>query len=194
MNQLFPEQQLLSQLATGSSKAASVIYRQHYPTITKWLRGQGLTDEAAAADIFQEAMVVLYEKSGNPDFQLNCRIGTYLFAVARNLWYKRLQQQKRSPLELPDNAGGEEGPDWAADNDLDIHLERELHYEQLAQALEQLGEPCRSLLTAFYHQDKSMAQIATEFGYTNPDNAKTQKYKCLTRLKKIFFGTGAKKG
>ena len=25
------------------------------------------------------------------------------------------------------------------------------------------------------------------FGYTNADNAKTQKYKCLMRLKKLFF-------
>lgn len=193
MNQLLPEEQLLQQLAQGSSQAAAIIYRQHYPTITRWLRGQGLDEEETAAEIFQEAMVVLYEKSGDPDFQLSCRIGTYLFAVARNLWYKHLQQQKRSPVSLPDNAGSEEGPDWAAENDLGIHLERELHYQQLADALEQLGEPCRSLLQAFYHQDKSMAEIAAAFGYTNPDNAKTQKYKCLTRLKKIFFAASAHK-
>ena len=74
------------------------------------------------------------------------------------------------------------------EDDIAVHEERELHYEQLDAALEQIGEPCRSVLKAYYHQDKSMQQIATEFGYTNPDNAKTQKYKCLTRLKKIFFG------
>mgnify|MGYP007089529830 CR=1 FL=1 len=32
-----------------------------------------------------------------------------------------------------------------------------------------------------------MQEIAADFGYTNSDNAKTQKYKCLVRLKKIFF-------
>ena len=32
-----------------------------------------------------------------------------------------------------------------------------------------------------------MQEIAAEFGYTNADNAKTQKYKCLLRLKKLFF-------
>lgn len=194
MNQLLPEDQLLRLLAQGDRQAADSIYRQHYPTITRWLRGQGLEAEETAAEIFQEAMVVLFEKSGDPQFQLSCKIGTYLFAVARNLWYKHLQQLKRNPAALPDNAGNEEGPDWAADNDLSIHMERELHYQQLAEALQQLGEPCRSLLTAFYHQDKSMATIAAEFGYTNPDNAKTQKYKCLTRLKKIFFAAGANKG
>ena len=32
-----------------------------------------------------------------------------------------------------------------------------------------------------------MNEITEKFGYTNSDNAKTQKYKCLTRLKRIFF-------
>jgi hypothetical protein len=32
-----------------------------------------------------------------------------------------------------------------------------------------------------------MLEIAGNFGYTNADNAKNQKYKCLMRLKKLFF-------
>ena len=32
-----------------------------------------------------------------------------------------------------------------------------------------------------------MQELAREFGYTNADNAKNQKYKCLVRLKKLFF-------
>ena len=32
-----------------------------------------------------------------------------------------------------------------------------------------------------------MIEIASFFGYTNADNAKNQKYKCLMRLKKLFF-------
>ena len=54
-------------------------------------------------------------------------------------------------------------------------------------ALNSLGEPCKSLLEAFYMEKKSMDQIALIFGYTNADNAKNQKYKCLMRLKKLFF-------
>ena len=50
-----------------------------------------------------------------------------------------------------------------------------------------LGEPCKSLLEAFYMQKKGMQEIAGIFGYTNAENAKTQKYKCLMRLKKLFF-------
>jgi DNA-directed RNA polymerase specialized sigma24 family protein len=93
------------------------------------------------------------------------------------------------PGALPDHAGSEEGFDRAYEDDIKVDEEREEHYAQLDLALDAIGEPCRSLLRAFYHQDKSMQEIAADFGYTNPDNAKTQKYKCLMRLKKIFFST-----
>jgi hypothetical protein len=75
---------------------------------------------------------------------------------------------------------------WKYEEDILEAKEKEIQFERLGAAMNLLGEPCRSLLTAFYMERKSMMDIATEFGYTNPDNAKTQKYKCLNRLKKIF--------
>ena len=193
--QSFPntEQHLLSALAAGDRKATAEIYQHHFNIINGWIIKNGGSG-ADAADMFQEAMVVLFEKAQHEDFRLTCKIGTYLFAISKHLWYKKLQKQQRGPGYLPDNAGGsdEEGPDWAYEEDLNAHHEREAHYEQLNAALDQLGEPCRSLIKAFYHNDKSMQEIAADFGYTNPDNAKTQKYKCLTRLRKLFYGAQAK--
>ncbi len=54
-------------------------------------------------------------------------------------------------------------------------------------SLDQLGEPCKTILRDFYLYNKSMEEITDKFGYTNADNAKTQKYKCLQRLKALFF-------
>jgi hypothetical protein len=54
-------------------------------------------------------------------------------------------------------------------------------------ALDSLGEPCRSILEDFYIAELNMEDIRVKFGYTNADNAKNQKYKCLQRLKKVFF-------
>ena len=55
------------------------------------------------------------------------------------------------------------------------------------QSLENLGEPCAALIKDFYVNKLSMDEIAEKFGYTNSDNAKNQKYKCLQRLKRYFF-------
>ncbi|MCF8450521.1 MAG: sigma-70 family RNA polymerase sigma factor [Taibaiella sp.] len=181
------EQQLLAALADGQRAATEQIYRQNYPIISGWLvkNGGSSTD---ADDLFQEAIVVLFGKAQDTEFRLTCSIGTYLFAISKHLWYKKLQRQNREPVALHDNTGDDEDETGIAyDDDISTHQEREEHYEQLDAALEQIGEPCRSILKAYYHHDKSMQEIAADFGYTNPDNAKTQKYKCLTRLRKIFY-------
>ena len=73
------------------------------------------------------------------------------------------------------------------EEDIEDHEKKNEDFMLMEHAMDKIGEPCKSLLEAYYFQKKSMPEIADFFGYTNADNAKTQKYKCLIRLKKIFF-------
>ena len=143
------------------------------------LNNSGYPDDAR--DIFQEAMIVLYEKTRTGSFELNCQLKTYLYSVCRRLWLKRLSQlQKMSPEveNLEETVPVEE--------ELEVHEQRNLDFLIMEKSMRNLGEPCKSLLEAYYLQKKSMVEIADNFGYTNADNAKNQKYKCLMRLKKLF--------
>jgi DNA-directed RNA polymerase specialized sigma24 family protein len=72
------------------------------------------------------------------------------------------------------------------EEDVERHEQRNKDFLVMEQSLKSLGEPCKSLLEAYYLEKKNMVDIAMDFGYTNADNAKNQKYKCLMRLKKIF--------
>ncbi len=65
--------------------------------------------------------------------------------------------------------------------------ERDIQFTKMQSALQLLGEPCKTIIEDFYIHNRSMQEICENFGYTNADNAKTQKYKCLQRLKKLFF-------
>lgn len=185
------EQQLLEELAKGDRASTERIYKQHFKSVSGWVQSHG-GDANDAADVFQEGMVVLYEKSQQADFRLTCKIGTYLFAVSKYIWFKKIQKQQKQPGFFPENTGTDGGLDLRYEDDINVHHERESHYRLLDTSLDQLGEPCKSLLKAFYHGEKSMQMIAADFGYTNTDNAKTQKYKCLNRLRKIFYGEQAK--
>ena len=73
------------------------------------------------------------------------------------------------------------------EEELELHEKRDNDFTLMENAMSKIGEPCKSLLDAYYIQKKHMQEIAADFGYTNADNAKTQKYKCLMRLKKLFF-------
>jgi RNA polymerase sigma factor (sigma-70 family) len=174
------EQKLLEGLAHNDRKAIETIYKQHFNMVQSLiLNNNGYPDDAR--DIFQEAMIVLYEKARSGSFELNSQLKTYLYSVCRRLWLKRLSQQQRFSPEVENLE--ETIP---VEEDIERHHQRNNDFLVMEQSLKSLGEPCKSLLEAYYLEKKNMVEIATDFGYTNADNAKNQKYKCLMRLKKIF--------
>jgi RNA polymerase sigma factor (sigma-70 family) len=175
------EKALLEGLAANDTNAIETIYRENYNTIQAYIvKNNGYPEDAR--DIFQEAMIVLFEKAKLSSFVLSCQIKTYLYSVCRRLWLKKLQQQNRYNPAI--ETLKETVP---VEDQIEAHEKMNADFNLMEKALIKIGEPCKSLLEAYYIQKKSMPEIADAFGYTNADNAKTQKYKCLVRLKKIFF-------
>lgn len=174
------EKLLLQGLAKSDKRAIETIYKDNYNMVQALvINNSGTADDAK--DIFQEAMIVLYEKVQSGNFELNCQIKTFVYSVSRRLWLKRLMHQNRFLL----SDSHEEAV--SVDDEMEDHERRNSEFGMMEKAMNGLGEPCKSLLEAFYLQKKSMTEIAGSFGYTNAENAKNQKYKCLMRLKKLFF-------
>jgi RNA polymerase sigma factor (sigma-70 family) len=159
----------------------SKVYKMYYPVIEHFvITNGGLAEEAK--DIYQEAFIVLYENLQQPTFELTCKIKTYLYSVSRRLWLKRFNFKVKYQAELKDS---EEYILFDEDNTIEKAVAEEMRFNIMEDALNKLGEPCRTILIDFYINDFNMVQIAEKMGYTNADNAKTQKYKCLMRLKKL---------
>ena len=177
----FNEQALLKGLALNDTKAIETIYKDNFAMVQSHiLHNNGSYDDAR--DIFQEAMIALYEKAQSESFVLTCKINTYVYSICRRLWLKRLQQLGRFTNQIDSLEETVQ-----VEEDLEIHEKRNADFEIMHTALSSLGEPCRSLIEGFYIKKQDMQTLSKEFGYTNADNAKTQKYKCLMRLKKLFF-------
>jgi RNA polymerase sigma factor (sigma-70 family) len=175
------EQALLKGLANNDSKAVETLYKSHFNMIQHFvLNNNGSFDDAR--DVFQEAMIALYEKVQSDSFVLTCQIKTYLFSICKHLWLKRLHQMSKFSGSL-----NVEEDSISVDDDLIDFEKKDAAFEMMHYALNSLGEPCKSLLEGYYINKKGMQELADNFGYTNADNAKNQKYKCLLRLKKLFF-------
>ena len=168
---------LLQGLAHNDRKTIETLYKENFNLIQAMVVANSGSAEDAK-DIFQEAMLVLYQKVQSGTFELNCRVQTFVYSVCRRLWLKRLMQQSR--YETTEELA-------VVDEEMEEHEKRDGEFALMEKAMGSLGEPCKSLLEAFYFKKKAMQEIAGDFGYTNPENAKTQKYKCLMRLKKLFF-------
>ena len=145
MNTPTQDQILLNGLATNEKDAIERIYRENYGLIQHLVVNNNGTEEDAK-DIFQEGLIVLYEKSVSADFELNCQLKTYLYSVCRRLWLKRLQKYTRFEPRI----------DGLADlvpveEDLEHHEEKSLQFGLLEPALPKAGRTCKGLwkLTIF---------------------------------------------
>lgn len=181
------DREILEGMVRGDHLALEEVYNTCYPGVCRMvLQNSGTEDEAK--DIFQESVLILYDKlREQADFSLDCRLATYLYAVSRRVWLKSLREKGRfAPRELLDD-GGQADMNVSLDRDLELHLEKEAQFDKMEACLAQLGDPCRAVLSGFYMEGKSMQEICDDLGYTNTDSAKNQKYKCLQRLKKLYF-------
>jgi len=178
----FSDNDFVEGLKLGDDLVLKALYKKYYNLVLKLVVSNSGSSEAAQ-DIYQETIIVLYEKCKNPEFKLNCQLQTYIYSVARNLWLKQLKKHgnvgelKEYHQDVYEDSGA----------DIKDHQSKENDIQKAFKSLEELGEPCASLIKDFYIKKMNMDEISEKFGYTNADNAKNQKYKCLQRLKRLFF-------
>lgn len=158
------------------------LYRKHRNSSMNFMR-QMIDDVDDALDIYQDAVIVLYNNSRSPDFLLTCTVQTYLNSICRNQVLKRLPNSRK----LVRSDDFEEGiADWFEEHD----EERENKLAVIESALLELESAkgaCFGLLRGFYFLKKKMNTLATDFGFANEDSAKNQKARCMKKLKEIVL-------
>lgn len=169
---------LLAGIHAGESKAFRQAHIAYFAMVRYFVLNNSGREEDAH-DVFQDALVILYEQLRAGKFEQRSSLKTWLYAVCRNRWLKQLEKRGRmvsitdfepvEPVTLPNEN----------EHRTDAH-------RQLKDALNRMGGPCRKLLLLYYYFRKTMEEIAAEMNYSGADSAKNQKYKCLQRLRQGF--------
>ncbi len=181
-NLQFTDSQFITGLKANNNEVLNALYKKYYNLVLKLVVNNNGNSEQAQ-DLYQETIIAVFENVQKTQFELNCQLQTYIYSIAKRLWLKQLKKNGSTFLFKED----EESDLVDVTDDIQHHHEKENNILKMNNSLELLGEPCKTLIQDFYIHKKSMDEIAEKFGYTNADNAKTQKYKCLQRLKKYFF-------
>jgi RNA polymerase sigma factor (sigma-70 family) len=175
----YSDQDLLEGIKNRDNKTLEFIYDQCYPMIRDLVLKQTGNQEDAQ-DIFQDAMVIIYNKVKQDDLVLFCAFKTYLYSVCRRISLKYLEQRKRAgminrempkPIELP------------VESPLEAYEEEVEKYNIFQQHLLELKEDARQLLK-LYMDNYSFKEISSIMGYKSENYAKTRKYAFKEELKK----------
>jgi len=165
------EKELFERVQKGDEKALEFIYKKYYRMMTKLVITNSGTEEEAR-DVFQDALVVFWQKARSGNLVMTAKISTYIYSVCQNLWRKELDRKKRLSHEEKDVSET-------------LDMDRPERDKIIAKCIDQLGETCKKVLMYYYFDEMSMQEIADKLGFANTDTAKTKKYKCKQKLDEL---------
>lgn len=161
-------------IRNGDRKIVAEIWKDIFPAVRKWVR-EGGGNEDDAKDIFQDAMMLVYDKAAQPDFQLSSKFSTFFLGISRNLLGNLFQKKYFRHITISDD-------DKYMGEPLDFEeIERRNLFDK-AKALQ--GADCMKLME-LYFQKKTMAEIAVIMSFKSEQYAKLRKFQCKERLEAL---------
>jgi RNA polymerase sigma factor (sigma-70 family) len=189
-----PDQELLL-LIKEDQEYLSVVYKKTKDYCMRFMKNMvvesNVRDEELQ-DIYQDSLIILYEKIIGEDFKLTASFQTYLNSVCRYQVLNKFKSKSKL-INLNENSDGIRDLQFDPSiNDVlrEIGEVEDSQFKALDKALRQMkeaGGKCYEILTLFWYHKKSLRQISEYFGYSNEANTKVQKSKCQKRLHKIAY-------
>ncbi|QMU30543.1 RNA polymerase sigma factor [Adhaeribacter radiodurans] len=170
------DQKYIEALVTNDRILLEEIYRKFAGKIKGMVLKNNGT-ETDAADIFQEALVSIYRKARDQNFELLCPFEAFLYLICKNLWLKELSKRKLLPVQFD-----EDGMDLGDDS---VKLAEECMVQEqrmqlLHEKVAELGDSCQQLLRLSW-EGKSMEEVAQILGMTY-GYARKKKAGCMEKL------------
>ncbi|RMG25524.1 MAG: sigma-70 family RNA polymerase sigma factor [Bacteroidetes bacterium] len=173
-NHSFTDLELIEGIRNSDERKLSYLYQNYLPGIVRYVT-QNSGKEADAHDMFQEALIVLFRKVRQEDFQLTASLQAYLYSICRHLWLKHIRDSrlgKKSEIQEYDAV------DLDADTTEEITKSGRMrlfrHYFKL------LDEKCRTILE-LYFEKIPMREIAQRLD-TTEGYVKKRKFVCKNKL------------
>ena len=167
--------EILDGIRCRNDKILHHVYHSNYPAVRSYItENSGSIQDAK--DVFQESLVLIYQKVTDQQFLLNCNFQSYLFSICRLLWLKELEKRKVEKMDEKDVKGY-------------LDLQSDLNFDDLEQEkyglyqkhLRRLNPDCQRVLMLFY-DGVSIRDITKIMGYTSESYTKKKKSMCKEKL------------
>ena len=167
---------LIEGIKKQNNKVIAEVYTRFFPSVRHFIyRNNGSIDDAR--DVFNDALVVLLNKAREDALDLNCSLKTYIYAICRNLWLKKINSDVVDQINYSEIEDTLEGADLIEESFFDFNKAQLLFQKHLVR----LSPTCRKLVQHFL-EGKSFNEITQLMNYKNESYARKRKYRCIKVL------------
>ncbi|MFC1733162.1 RNA polymerase sigma factor [candidate division KSB1 bacterium] len=175
----YTDEHITAGIGRGDHEILKFVYEHFFAQVKKYvLKNSGSEDDAR--DVFQEALVVVFEKVRKGDLELKCSFGTYLYAVGRHVWLKQLRAKK---VRLAIHEDTAPYPGHSEQDAYGLDYERVQLQKLIYRHFSRLEKDCRELLK-MVAQSRTYREIAVMMGFKSDVHARKRKLRCKKLLLK----------
>lgn len=158
------------------------LYQDYFGMVRRFvLNNNGTSDDAE--DIFQDTMLVMVEKLRLDNFVLTAAPKTYVMAIAKNLWLKKLRKVYR---ETKYDDRNDDAYHLLSDDEINLAVDQEKSYwDKLQRYMTKITAHCSRLIQDMFFKHKPVEQVQIEYGYSSRHNTVNQKHKCVEQIRRV---------
>lgn len=147
-------------------------YESVFPTVASFVHQMNGSYQDAK-DIFQDALIIYFERITENSLKINVSPERYILGIAKHLWLRKFKDdRKKVALD-----------DFERVLYLPIDFFPSVRTKRVLQFVEAAGNKCLDLLRSFYYERLGLKEIASTFGYGSEHSVSVQKYKCLEKVR-----------
>jgi len=179
----YSDEAIIAAIKAGGKQREEItayLYERHVAEVIAFIQARK-GSEAAARDVFQDAMIQLLVAVETDRFKGESALSTYLFAMSKNLWFRRYRRMQVAHKYLDTL---EPEADRVAASTPEVELLGAEQQTQIGAIMDQLPEKCKSVLI-LWSMKYAMREIADQIGYKNEQVARNKKNMCLKALKAL---------
>lgn len=173
--QEFRTDEILDGIRNRSTDVLDFIYKSYFHQINVFINKNDGNDEDAK-DIYQDAVLVIYQKITKKNLTLNCSFNTYLYSVCRLLWLKQLEKRRLKKSFLEESSKFIE-----LEADIISYHEANERLNLYHEHFSKLSYNCQKILELFLAQIQ-LKEIARVLGFKSDQYVKKRKHQCKEKL------------
>jgi len=179
------ENQVLEAIKRGDPKVLERLYDEIRQPFLVWAVQFYQCEDEDAIEIYQKAYTILYMNVRNEKLtNLTSSIKTYLFSIGKNLFREKFRNKHNRLVNLED-VSNTNAVKVEVDTDVLNEYEDSHQKEIVRYLLDEIGDPCKTLLNLMFIKGYSADSVVREMGYSDERVVRKRKSLCLKKLREM---------
>jgi len=180
----FSDAELLAGIKIGDSAVLRFLYKTYLTDVLRQGKRMANCSKEDAQDVFQDALVVIFNKLEKEDIDLTSSFKALFLGVSRIIWLTKINGEKiKTTNEDPDAFIGN------ADDDIYAKLSEELDFERKSKVFyeefKKLGSECQRFLRLVLN-GVTIAEATKVLSFSSESAARRRYIRCKTALSELI--------